>query len=75
MKTAKGQINISIDIGCPYCNCYIDLFDQNLFQGLHDDGYIQRKIFDEKGWGCDDLDEVITCPECKNELRIGEISW
>ena len=74
MKKVEAQINIGINLTCPHCGEYIDLFDQNHFQGLHDDGYIYRKLLGDT-FGCKDFDETITCPECKKEIKIGQVHW
>ena len=74
MDKVEAQINISIDLSCPHCDEYIDLFDQEHFQGLHDDGYLYRKLLGER-FGCDDFDETIECPKCKKEIKIGAVNW
>lgn len=72
MKKADAQISISINIDCPYCEETIDLMD---FQYLKDDGYIYSELLRSDGFGKDDWDEVVECPECNKEFLVGTVEW
>lgn len=74
MKTVEAQINISINFECPHCEEYLDLFDQNHFQGLHDDGYIYGKALGDN-FGCKNFNEEVSCPECGEKIKISHINY
>jgi hypothetical protein len=48
--------------------------EQEKFQDLHDDGYIYTKVLGER-FGCTNFNQVILCPNCKKELKVGNIEY
>ena len=72
MKKVDGSLNISAIVECPHCDNTIDLFD---IMELRDDGHIYSKLLSNDRFGTDDFGEVITCPDCKNDFKVGAICW
>lgn len=71
MKKADAVISIHIFVDCPYCENTIDLFD---LQHLCDDGYIYSQLLGEN-FGKSNWNEVIECPDCKENFIIENVEW
>ena len=73
MKKVDGNLRISVNVECPGCGEVIDLMK---FSKFTDDGWIYTAVLEsEATFGCDDLDETMTCPECKTEFEVGAVNW
>ena len=74
MKTAKSELNISIDVECPYCEHSQDLLDLSEFT---DDGMIYKHVMpDDSPWSCTEpLNMKLECTHCHQEFMIGNIDY
>lgn len=72
MEKVNGELRISVDVVCPKCDEVIDLVQINKFT---DDVYIYKEVLEGDELGCKDLNDEVTCPECKYEFLVGEIAW
>ena len=68
------QLNITALVSCPHdgCDCIFDLFD---IQGLTEDGYLFNELLSDNGFGKKSFGEIVQCPECKQQITIGDVSW
>ncbi len=74
-KEVNALLSLSITINCPNeeCEHEIDLLDNA--DGLSDDGYIYNRALSDKGWGCENFNEKIECPKCKQKIMIKNIIY
>lgn len=73
MKKASANISLEITVECPYCECDINLLDDN---SMTDDGHIYNAAMDDKkGWGCKDFNEKFECPKCHKYFIIESIEY
>lgn len=73
MKKVDCDLTVEVNIDCPHCDNVFDLLE---IEGLNDGGWLYTKIFDSSGgWGCKNFNEVVDCPNCKKEIKVGDINW
>ena len=80
MKAKSASLEIEINVECENCGHNFNLFDQEY---LTEEGLLYDIVLPEGGpWGCENLDAVlehygrsVTCPLCKNELKVGDVVW
>ena len=75
MKKADAQISISIDVECPYCEEYFNLLTTSEDTWLYEEGYIYTKSFGYGQWGCNNFNEKVTCPDCKEQFTVENINY
>jgi len=75
MKVVEAQIDISINLECPYCNEYLDLLNHHHFQDLHDDGFIYDQALGANFFGCKDFNQKVSCPACGKKIKISKINY
>lgn len=73
MEKVEAHLMIEVNVECPHCDEYLNLFDADKFEHLNEDGYLQRKVVDV--FGADGFDEKIECPECEKMFGITEVRW
>lgn len=76
MENVQAELSIELNITCPNCLHYFDLFD---FEGgrLNDDGYLMKNACPDGYW-CDSHEqfkEQIKCPDCKSDFEVQGIAW
>ena len=73
MHKAIATLNVSVEIECPHCENLIDLFD---LDDMRDDGHLWEII---ERWrvnnGWKNVNEEITCPECKKIFIFDELEY
>ena len=74
MKQAEAQINVQINMECPHCEAYLDLYNNDEFPNINEEGYLNEKLLGET-FGCKNWNEIVTCPECKKEFEITNVWW
>lgn len=77
MKTVDAQLNISVDVECPYCEeSSIDLINGEM-EGHHlnDEGEIINAALNGDRLGCSDLDVEVTCESCDKVFFVEGINW
>ncbi len=74
MKTAKSELNISVDVECPYCEHSHDLLQLSEFT---DDGMIYDHVMpNDSPWSCTEpLNREFDCEECNETFLIGKIDY
>ena len=72
MLKINCDLTIEIDVECPHCYDFFDLFN---IEWINDDGDLYKDVFSDRGWGCSDFNKVVECPKCKTEFKIGAINW
>lgn len=75
MKKIEAHLSIEINVECPHCEDYINLLDGNLFPHLNDEGTLFKQVFRNDGFGCNNLNEEITCPNCQKEFIVESVWW
>ena len=74
MEQVEGYLNIEVHVECPHCEEYLNLFDSDKFEELNEEGYLHRKVLGDN-FGCEGLDEEVTCPECKTKFKVTSVWW
>lgn len=63
IKTTQAYTSLEINVNCPYCNSYLDVRDdcvENLTNGE---------------LSAENIEQEITCPDCKKEFIITDIHY
>ena len=83
MKAKSVYMSLELNVKCPSCGHYFDLFEN---QQLTSDNYLYNLVCSTNGnnnnWGCADfqkqLDEndiEIHCSECGIKIEIESVGW
>jgi len=76
METVEANLNIELNVTCPHCDDYFDLFDFDNGR-LNDDGYLMKSACPDGHWSDehDKFSESVKCPSCKENINIKGIAW
>ena len=73
----EANLTIEMNVTCPHCGSYFDLFE--IGNGsLNDDGYLIKKACPQNGYWGDEhkqFKKKVKCPECTKEVHIDGIAW
>lgn len=75
METVEGYLEIEVNVECPHCEEYLNLFDEDKFEHLNEEGRLHKKVLLGDRFGDDDFNEEIKCPECKKEFKVNRVWW
>lgn len=72
----KADLRIELNVTCPSCDEFFDLFEYNDGR-LNDDGYLIRSTCPDGVWSetHDKFSEDVRCPECNHEIKVRGILW
>ena len=76
MENAQADLSIELNVTCPHCDHFFDLFE--LDDGrLNDDGYLMKNACPDGCWTDthEKFKEEIKCPECKKDFEVQGIAW
>ena len=76
METVQADLNIELNVTCPHCDEYFDLFDIDGGQ-LNEEGGLIEAACPEGYWWQEHkkYEEIVQCPECKKDVSIKGIVW
>ena len=76
MENVQADLSIELNVTCPFCCHYFDLFDVDNGR-LNDDGHLMKQACPDGCWTetHDKFKQRVTCPECENEIDIEGIAW
>lgn len=76
MHIVQANLKIELNVTCPHCDDYFDLFEIDDGR-LNDDGYLMENTCPEGDWtdAHEEFKETVTCPECKETVGIQGIYW
>jgi hypothetical protein len=73
VKKAKGNLYVSINLDCPECGEYLDLFE---IDSANDDQQLWKVIECwRKDGAWESIEQEITCPKCKNEFLWDSLEY
>ena len=76
MENTEADLSIQLNVTCPHCDNFFDLFDLDGGR-LNDDGYLMRNACPDGYW-CDThkkFNEKVQCPDCTKDIEISGIAW
>jgi len=76
MENVQANLSIELNVSCPHCEDYFDLFE--LDDGrLNDDGYLMKSACPNGHWVDEHkkFKEKVKCPECKKYFEVHGIAW
>ena len=68
------ELEISVWVGCPNKECQ-DYFNLFALKHLNDDGYLCKELLSNTGFGKENWNKTIRCPECGCTFYIGNVYW
>jgi predicted deacylase len=76
MQSVQANLSIELNVTCPHCEEYFDLFEVDDGR-LNDDGYLMKNACPDGYWTDthEKFKETVTCPECKEPVDIDGIAW
>lgn len=76
MKSVQANLRIELNVTCPHCEEFFDLFELDNGR-LNDDGSLMKNACPDGCWADihEKFKETITCPECKKSIDINGIAW
>lgn len=76
MHNVKADLIIELNVTCPHCQEYFDLFEIDNGR-LNDDGYLMENACPDGYWAetHEKFKETVICPACKEPVEIDGIDW
>lgn len=76
MKTVEASLSIELNVECPHCENYFDLFDYDDGR-LNEEGNLIMVSCPDGSWSeeHDRFHEKIECPDCNKEIQVKGIAW
>lgn len=76
METVQADLIIELNVTCPHCDDYFDLF--GIENGiLNEEGQLMRYACPDGRWSeqHDKYKETVQCPVCNKDINIEGIAW
>jgi rubredoxin len=76
MENVQANLSIELNVSCPHCGHYFDLFELDNGR-LNDDGYLMKSACPNGYWvdEHEKFKEEVKCPECKKDFEVQGIAW
>jgi len=76
METIEATLSIELNVECPNCEHYFDLFEYEEGR-LNEEGQLIMSACPNGIWSeeHEHFKEKIDCPECHQEINIEGIAW
>lgn len=75
MSETHADLSIELNVTCPHCDEYFDLFEKT---DLNDEGGLMGSACPNEGHWVDEhkkFKHKMDCPECGKKIHIEEIWW
>ena len=76
MENVQANLSIELNVSCPHCEHYFDLFELDGGR-LNDDGYLMKSACPNGYWvdEHEKFKEEVKCHECKKYFEVHGIAW
>lgn len=71
LKTAVASTSVEVNVYCPYCDCYQDIFGykHDCFDDIRDEFNFRGEM------RSDDCEIEVECEQCKERFIVNEIEY
>lgn len=76
MEAVQADLSIELNVTCPHCDDYFDLFEIENGR-LNEEGHLIQQACPDGYWSeqHDKYEETVQCPECGKDVVIKGITW
>lgn len=79
MKKAYASWSIQLNVECPHCEAYLDLFNVDDFPALHNGDPLTLTFDPGASYKEEDFQikhfEPLVCPECEKEFKLEAVEY